>query len=168
VAKLAAEKYVQLYHALHGLAYTILRYANVYGPRQNPQGEAGVTAILAYQMLRGIQPALFGDGSKTRDYVHVSDIARANVLALERGAGEIFNLGTGRQITDRYVFQVLAEATQYEGEPQYLPRRPGEVLHSALDCTRARESLGWQPQVPFEAGVQSVVEYERRRLAQSS
>jgi len=163
-AKLAGEHYCRVYHATHGLTYTVLRYANVYGPRQDPKGEAGVTAIFARQMLQSEQPKIFGDGSKTRDYVHVSDVVRANLLALERGDMEILNIGTGRQITDQQVFDAVAASVGYKGQPEYTDFRPGEVMHSALDCTKALQVLGWRAQVRFEDGVKSVVEYHRNKL----
>ena len=163
-AKLAGEHYCHVYYAIYSMPYVILRYANVYGPRQNPKGEAGVTAIFAQLMLRGEQPRIFGDGTKTRDYVHVADVARANLLALEYGGVGIFNIGTGRQITDREVFDAVAAAAGYQGEPEYTPFRPGEVMHSAVDPSRAEKELGWRPTIVFEEGVRSVVEYQARRL----
>lgn len=167
-AKLAGEHYCHVYHVTTGLQYTILRYSNVYGPRQNPDGEAGVTAIFAYKLLRGEQPVIFGDGSKTRDYVHVSDVAAANLLALERGDLGVFNIGTGRRITDQQVFEAIARVVGYQGSPTYEDFRPGEVMHSCLDCTRACEVLGWRPVISFEEGVASVVEYNRSNFKSAS
>jgi UDP-glucose 4-epimerase len=164
-AKLAGEAYCRVYHSVHGMNYTILRYANVYGPRQNPEGEAGVTAIFARLMLQGKQPVIFGDGTKTRDYVSVKDVAAANLLVLERGDGEVFNIGTGRQVSDRQVFDVVASIAGYNGEPQFADFRPGEVIRSALDCTKARERLGWVATMDFESEVAEVVEYQRQQLA---
>ena len=164
-AKLAGEQYCHVYHVTTGLDYTILRYSNVYGPRQNPDGEAGVTSIFTHKLLRGEQPTIFGDGSKTRDYVHVHDVAAANLLALHRGSLGVFNIGTGRRITDQEVFEAIARAVGYKGRPAYEDFRPGEVMHSCLDCTRACEVLGWRPTISFEEGVASVVEHSRRNLA---
>ncbi len=163
-AKLAAEKYCQLYGRLYGLRWTILRYANVYGPRQNPKGEAGVTAIFARLMLLGEQPEIFGDGTKTRDYVHVFDVVRANVMAIERGDREILNIGTGREIQDIEVFRAIARHVGYGGQPKFGPVRPGELLRSAVDPSKAASVLGWKPTVRFEEGVASVVEYQRQQL----
>lgn len=162
VAKLAGEHYCHVYYVTTGLDYTILRYSNVYGPRQNPDGEAGVTTIFAYKLLRGEQPTIFGDGSKTRDYVHVSDVAAANLLALDRGSLGVFNIGTGRRISDQEVFEAIARVVGYRGRPAYEDFRPGEVMHSCLDWARAREVLGWRPTITFEEGVASVVEHNRR------
>ncbi|MCX7599239.1 MAG: NAD-dependent epimerase/dehydratase family protein [Armatimonadetes bacterium] len=160
-AKLAGERYCHVYYVTTGMPYTILRYSNVYGPRQNPDGEAGVTAIFANKLLKGEQPVIFGDGSKTRDYVHVSDVAAANLIALERGDLGVFNIGTGRRITDQQVFEAIARVVGYQGSPIYDDFRPGEVMHSCLDWTRAQKILGWRPAVEFEEGVASVVEYNR-------
>jgi UDP-glucose 4-epimerase len=163
-AKLSGEHYCHVYHAVRGLPYVVLRYANVYGPRQSPEGEAGVTAIFARVMLQGQKCTIFGDGTKTRDYVHVHDIARSNLLALDRGDLGVFNIATGRQISDRQVFDSLAAAAGYTEPPEYGPFRAGEVTRSALDCARAREVLGWEPTINFEEGVASVVEYHRADL----
>ncbi|MCD6351642.1 MAG: NAD-dependent epimerase/dehydratase family protein, partial [Armatimonadetes bacterium] len=151
-AKLAGEAYCHVYHVTRGLIYTILRYANVYGPRQNPGGEAGVTAIFARMMLRGEQPRIFGDGTKTRDYVYVGDVAAANVAALDRGDGQVFNIGTGRQVSDREVFDAVARAAGYRGEPEYTDFRPGGVMHPGGDCAGAREVSGGGPGAVREGG----------------
>ncbi len=163
-AKLAVETYLHVYESLYGLRTTALRYANVYGPRQNPEGEAGVVAIFARQMLRGETPKIYGDGSKTRGYVFVDDIAEANLAALERGSGEILNLGCGRQITDYQVFEAVRRSAEFRGDAQFAPRRPGEVEHIALDARRAGTVLGWEPRVSFEEGIARTVEHARRLL----
>lgn len=163
-AKLAGEHYCHVYYAVYSLPYVVLRYANVYGPRQDPKGEAGVTAIFAQLMLQEQRPKIFGDGTKTRDYVHVSDVARANLLVLKYQGVGVFNIGTGRQITDREVFDAIAVAVGYKGEPEYTPFRPGEVRHSAVDPSLAARELGWRAEIKFEEGVRSVVEYQARKL----
>ena len=163
-AKLSGEHYCNVYRAVRGLPFVILRYANVYGPRQSPEGEAGVTSIFARLMLQGKPCTIFGDGSKTRDYVHVHDIAQANLLALEKGEFGVFNIATGRQVSDQQVFDSLAAAAGYTDPVNYAPFRAGEVSRSALDCTRAGEVLGWAPTINFEEGVASVVEYHRADL----
>jgi UDP-glucose 4-epimerase len=152
VSKHTVEHYLFVYRRLYGLDYTVLRYPNVYGPRQNPHGEAGVVAIFAGQMLRGEQPTIFGDGSKSRDYVHVRDIVRANLLALDAGSGCVLNLGSGRETTDREVFDAVAAAVGYRDEPAYARVRPGEVDRICLDATAAAEQLGWVPLTEFRAG----------------
>ncbi len=162
-SKLAGEVYLELYGRLRGLKYTILRYANIYGPRQNPQGEAGVNAIFAGLMLAGERPTIFGRGDKTRDYVYVGDIAQANVLALDRAAGDVLNIGTGVQTTDQEVYDAVAAAVGFDEPPIYGDERPGDVRHSALDATRAQQILGWQPRVAFREGVKLTVDYQREK-----
>jgi UDP-glucose 4-epimerase len=161
-SKLAGEVYLELYGRLRGLKYTILRYANIYGPRQNPHGEAGVNAIFAGLMLAGERPTIFGQGDKTRDYVYVGDIAQANVLALDRADGEVLNIGTGVQTTDQEVYDAVAAAVGFDEPPIYGDERPGDVRHSALDATRAQQTLGWRPQVAFREGVRLTVDYQRQ------
>ncbi|MGD9495321.1 MAG: NAD-dependent epimerase/dehydratase family protein [Armatimonadota bacterium] len=160
-SKLAGEVYIGLYGRLYGLETTVLRYANVYGPRQNPHGEAGVNAIFANTMLRGERPTIFGAGDKTRDYVFVADVVTANVLALERGAGEVLNIGTGVQTTDQEVYDAVAAAVGFDQPPIYGEERAGDVRHSCIDATRAREVLGWAPTVQFREGVRRTVQYQR-------
>ena len=165
VSKLTFEKYLFLYKYLYGLNYTVMRYPNVFGPRQNPHGEAGVTAIFALQMLRGEQPTIFGDGCKTRDYVFIEDIVRANVALLEKGDGETLNLGSGQPTSDYQIFDLVRSATQYRGKPKYAPVRPGEVAHIALDARRARAVLGWAPQISIQEGISRTVESIRQNNA---
>jgi UDP-glucose 4-epimerase len=161
VSKHTVEHYLHTYKVNHGLDFTVLRYPNVYGPRQDPRGEAGVVAIFALAMLRGERPTIFGDGTKTRDYCHVSDIVRANVLALERGGGGLYNLGRGIQVTDLQVFETVRAAVGADIEPLYAPERPGEVHHIALDSRLAARDLGWTWRVDFEDGVADAVAYYR-------
>jgi UDP-glucose 4-epimerase len=159
VSKLTLERYLFLYKYLYGLDYTVMRYPNVYGPRQNPYGEAGVVAIFAQQMLRGERPTIFGDGSKTRDYVFIDDIVKANLALLEKGSGEVLNLGSGEPVSDYRIFELVRAATAYQGDPKYAPVRPGEVEHIALDARRARTVAGWTPQVSLEDGIARTVAF---------
>jgi len=161
ISKHAVEHYLYLYQCLEGLNFTVLRYANVYGPRQNPHGEAGVVAIFGKQMLAGQQPTIFGDGTDTRDYVFVGDVVEANQLALEAGNGEIFNISTGVATTVQEIFESAAEASGYEGESSYAPSRPGDVRHNALDSTKAQQLLGWTPEMTLAQGIALTVEYLR-------
>ncbi|UCC61207.1 MAG: NAD-dependent epimerase/dehydratase family protein [Dehalococcoidia bacterium] len=161
VSKHTVEHYLYLYHTLHGIDHVILRYANVYGPRQNPYGEAGVVAIFATQMLTGQQPTIFGSGDKTRDYVHVSDATEANILALERGTNTILNIGTGVETSDQRIFDTLAEVLGYNGSPNYAPVRKGEVYRIALECSKARQELGWSPRLSLKEGIAQTAEYYR-------
>ncbi len=160
-SKFAGEKYAELYARLAGYELTILRYANVYGPRQDPHGEAGVVAVFSQQMLSGEQPHIFGDGSKTRDYVFVKDIVEANVLALEGGAGRVYNVGTERQTTDDEIFEAVRAAAGSDVQPVHDDFRPGEVRHIALDASRIRNELGWRATTSLEAGMPVAVAWYR-------
>ncbi len=155
------EHYLFLYKANFGLDYTTLRYPNVYGPRQNPHGEAGVVAIFTGLMLGGREPVVNGDGEQERDFVHGADIARASVLALERGGGEILNLGSGVGTTVNTIYALLAEATGFTGARRAGPPKQGEVRRIFLDATRAREVLSWRPEIPLRDGIASTVAYFR-------
>ncbi|HZQ93151.1 MAG TPA: NAD-dependent epimerase/dehydratase family protein [Terriglobales bacterium] len=168
VSKLTLERYLFLYRHLYGLDYTVLRYPNVYGPRQNPRGEAGVVSIFALQMLEGEQPTIYGDGSKTRDYVYVDDVVGANLAALDKGSGEIINLGWGKPVSDFDIFAAVRRATGYKGEPRYAPVRPGEVEHIALDASKAKRILGWEPTMPLQEGIDLSVNFIRAGYARSA
>lgn len=163
VSKHTVEHYLYAYEANFGLDFTVLRYPNVYGPRQDPHGEAGVVAIFSLQLLNGETPRIFGDGSKTRDYCFVGDIVEANMLAIERGSGGLFNIGRGIEVSDRQVFEAVRDAVGVDTEPEYAPTRPGEVEHIALDATLARETLGWEWRVDLADGVGRAVEFYRER-----
>jgi UDP-glucose 4-epimerase len=165
ISKHTAEHYLYLYHVLYGLPYVVLRYGNVYGPRQSSKGEAGVVAIFCEQMLQGIRPTIYGDGSKTRDYVEVADVVRANVQALKRGAGEIFNISSGVRTTDYGVFVAVREALDIPPfEPRYASKRPGEVDHIGLDVSKARSRLAWEPRVELRQGIKKTADWFRQRL----
>jgi len=155
------EHYLYLYKVNWGLPYTILRYPNVYGPRQDPYGEAGVVAIFTGQMLSGGQPIINGAGEQERDFVYVGDIAQANLLAIGRGDGEIFNIGTGVGTSINTVFRLLKEATGYSGEEIHASAKAGEVFKIYLDARKARNELGWTERVTLEEGLSRTVEYFR-------
>ena len=159
------EHYLFLYQANFGLDYTVLRYPNVYGPRQNPHGEAGVIAIFSGLMLSGKQPVIHGEGEQLRDFVHGADIARANVLALgERGSGDILNLGTGVGTSVNTIFALLAKTTGYTAPAVHGPAKAGEVSRIYLDARRAAARLGWEPRIGLPEGLASTVEFFRKRL----
>lgn len=160
ISKHTVEHYLFTFRFLYGLEYVVLRYGNVYGPRQSSKGEAGVFAIFCEQMLAGIRPVIYGDGSKVRDYVYIEDVAKANLLALERGTGEIFNIADGVPTTDYEVFQRVRDSLGVEGlEPEYVPKRPGEIDSIYLDISKARGLLGWEPRVSLEKGTRQTVAY---------
>src|SRR5262245_34424501 len=144
VSKHTVEHYLYLWKLLHGLDYTVLRYPNVYGPRQNPHGEAGVNAIFIGLMRRGQRPRIFGTGEQVRDYLVVADVVEANVLALERGSGEIVNLGTGVPTSVNDIFRELKSILSFSGEPIYEAARLGEIQRIYLDASRAAQVLGWR------------------------
>lgn len=162
LSKLLAEETVKFYSRDTGIPHLILRYANVYGPRQNTKGEAGVVAIFSRQMLRGERPTIFGDGGKTRDYVYVGDAVQANVLGLARGANEIVNIGWGKEIKDDEVFREIAKALGFRKPPIYAPFRPGEVRRISLDARRARRVLAWRPKTNFAQGIAKTAPTYRR------
>jgi UDP-glucose 4-epimerase len=157
--KYMLELYLYMFKANFGMDYTILRYGNVFGPRQDPAGEAGVVAIFAGQMLKGAPLTIFGSGEQVRDYVYVKDCARANLIALEKGSGQAFNLGWGVPTTVNQIFQGLKEITQYSLEANYGPARTGETFRIYLSAERAKEVLGWQPQYPLMEGLRRTVDY---------
>lgn len=160
-SKYVGELYVQLAARSAGLDYTIFRYSNAFGPRQDPHGEAGVVAIFSGLMLSGQQCTIDGDGEQRKDYCYVGDIARANVLALASGAGLVANIGTGEGTTVNQIFSALSDATGNAIEPRHGPPRPGDVRNFWLDCTRAKDVLGWAPEVTFEEGIRLTVESVR-------
>ena len=157
-AKSAVEGYVHTIAALGGFEATVLRYANVYGPRQDPHGEAGVVAIFARRMLDGRDVVIYGDGEQERDFVYVSDVVEANVKALAGPAGGVFNIGRGEGTSVNAVFGTLAAATGYARPPKHRPARAGDVSRIYLDVRKAREDLGWSAAVGLEAGLVATVE----------
>jgi UDP-glucose 4-epimerase len=153
LSKFLAEEAIKFYSARFGFDYLIFRYANVYGPRQNPKGEAGVVAIFTDLMKNKKHPTIFGDGSKARDYVYVEDIVRANVLALRKGKNEIINIGWGKKITDKAVFEEIKKNVRFDGEALYADVRPGEVYQIALESKKALRMIGWKPTISLAQGV---------------
>lgn len=157
VAKLAIEHYLHFYHREYGIVPVSLRYANVYGPRQNGLGEAGVVAIFIEKFLAGQQPVINGDGRQTRDFVYVADIVAANLLALDYPAPGIFNIGAGRETDILTIYLKLQQFTGSPRDPVHGPAKPGEQRRSALDSRLAQEKLGWRPQVSLEEGLSRTV-----------
>jgi len=153
LSKKLAEETIVYYSKQFGFDHFIFRYANVYGPRQNPRGEAGIVAIFGELIREGKTPKIFGDGTKSRDYVYVGDIAAANLAALRRGRNTTVNIGCGVTTSDRHMFETIAHALNFKGRPTYAPYRPGEIYRISLDATRARKVLGWKPTVDVKEGV---------------
>ena len=153
VAKLSFEHYLHCYRVAHGLSYAALRYANVYGPRQNPHGEAGVVAIFCLRLLAGEPAVVNGDGTFTRDYIYVDDVVRANLAALDSGEIGHFNVGTGRQVTINQIFHLVVDHLGLDVAETHGPVRPGDQRTSALDSGLIERTLGWRPEVDLETGI---------------
>ncbi|MBI4847213.1 MAG: SDR family oxidoreductase [Nitrospirae bacterium] len=162
IAKLTVEHYLFYYMTVHELNYTALRYANVYGPRQDPFGEAGVVAVFTKKMLDGEQTVINGDGEQTRDFVYVEDVARANVLALRNNTHEkAFNIGTGIETSIKQLFDLLRNIIDPSIKKEHGPRKAGEQLRSVLDCAKAKDKLHWTCETSIENGLNKTVEYFR-------
>jgi UDP-glucose 4-epimerase len=161
ISKKVAIDYLAFYERHHGVAFTALALANVYGPRQDPHGEAGVIAIFASLMLTGRTPRIYGDGNQTRDYVFVDDVVHAFALSMERGDGRLVNVGTGLETSVNGVFRLLAQITDFAGQPAYGRARPGDVRRSALDPGVAADVLGWRPWTHLEDGLSETVAFLR-------
>lgn len=157
LSKKLAEETIRFYAGQFGFKYFIFRYSNVFGPRQNPHGEAGIVAIFGALMKAGKTPTIFGDGSKARDYVYVGDVAAANLAALRHGNDVTVNIGTGKVVSDRQMFEAIAEAMHFEGAPTYAPYRPGEIYRISLDARKAQKLLHWKPKTELREGVREAV-----------
>lgn len=164
LSKLTGEKYLQMYREIYGIDYVILRYANVYGPRQSLQGEGGVIAIFIDRLLRGEKPVIYGDGEQTRDFVFVEDVARANLLALHSHGSEIVNIGTNTALTINQLLEELIRLTGIQTKPSYKPPRPGDLKHSRLANKKAQAFLGWSPQVSLPEGLAKTIAYYQEEL----
>jgi UDP-glucose 4-epimerase len=165
VSKRTGELYAFFYQAEYRLPFIALRYANVYGPRQDPHGEAGVVAIFTGKMLRGEPVTVNGDGRQTRDYVFVGDVARANLLAIEREVSGPVNIGTGVETDVNALARLLLEATGSRSEVGHGPAKSGEQRRSVVDARRANERLGWRPEVALRDGLRQTVAFFRERAA---
>jgi UDP-glucose 4-epimerase len=164
-AKASSEIYLGVYRATHGIKYTALRYANVYGPRQDPHGEAGVVAIFCGRLLDGKPCTIYGDGAQTRDYVFVGDVARANVLAAEKRFDGPLNVGTGVETDVNAIHAHLARAAGVSRPAEHAPGRMGEQKRSCVDPRAAGAALGWRPEVRIEDGLARTLEYFRSQRA---
>lgn len=161
VTKRSAEMYFHSYKVNHGLNYTVLRYGNVYGPRQDPLGEAGVIAIFCGKMLKAEQPTIYGDGSQLRDYIYVGDAAAVNLLVLEKGNNQIYNIGAGKGTSVNELFAYLKEITKFEKEAVYAPPRTGELFRSVLNCKKIKKELNWKAKTGIKKGLKLALKQYR-------
>jgi UDP-glucose 4-epimerase len=168
VAKFATESYLFFYRQQYGIDYAAMRYANVYGPRQDPHGEAGVVAIFCGRMLAGQPVTIFGDGEQTRDYTYVGDVVRANVAAVAATTIGAINIGTGIETSVNRLYQLLAAAAGVTATPTYAPARPGEQSRSVIDARRAARELGWRPEISLEEGLRRTFEDFKAQAAQAN
>jgi UDP-glucose 4-epimerase len=159
VSKVSGEHYTRFYTAQYGIKHTILRYSNVYGPRQIPHGEAGVVAIFIKLIMEGKTPVIFGGGACVRDYVFAGDVARANLLALTKGDNEAFNIGTGVQTDVNMLYSQIQKATGFNKPAKPGPYREGDLPANYLDASKAAKTLGWKPEVGLEQGIRLTYEY---------
>lgn len=159
ITKFTTEKYLYFYQKAYGIASVALRYGNVYGPRQNPHGEAGVVAIFIQRLSAGEPVVIFGDGEQTRDYVYVGDVARANLAALNYEDSGVFNIGTGVETTVNYLFEVVRDRIAPSAMATHAPARVGEQMRSVLDYDLARRVLGWKPEVDIREGLLRTVDW---------
>jgi UDP-glucose 4-epimerase len=159
ISKKVVLDYLNFFARYRGLDFTALALGNVYGPRQDPYGEAGVIAIFAEQMLKGVSPTIFGDGNQTRDYIFIDDVVHAFVQAMDRGSGKLVNIGTGLETNVNHIYKLLADATEFEGEPEFGPLPAGELRRIALDISAAGSALAWKPWTHLEDGLAETVAY---------
>jgi UDP-glucose 4-epimerase len=164
VAKKSVIDYLVAYRELHSLEFSALALANVYGPRQDPHGEAGVVAIFAEKLVRGTPATVYGDGTQTRDFVYVDDVVDAFVRAASRGGGLVCNIGTGRETSVNELLATMAEQAGIEATPVFAPPRAGELQRSSLDIERAAIQLGWRPWTELPEGTRAVLDDVRARL----
>jgi UDP-glucose 4-epimerase len=168
ISKMVTEHYLRFYQSEHGLDYTALRYGNVYGPRQDPNGEAGVIAIFSSKFLAGDGVRIDWDGEQSRDYVYVGDVVRANMAALSGGSGEIYVIGTGKKTTVNDVYKALVAVTGFEAPITRAPRRPGDARDVYFNPAKAARELGWKAEVDLKTGMRETVAYFRERMPAAS
>jgi UDP-glucose 4-epimerase len=164
ITKMVAEYYLRFYKAQHGLDYTALRYGNVYGPRQDPNGEAGVISIFIGRFLAHQGVKIFWDGEQTRDYVYVEDVAAVNVAALERGGGACYAIGTGKRTSVNEIYRALVDVTGFEAPVERLEKRAGDVRDAEFDSSLAKAELKWRATTSLRDGMRKTVEYFKERL----
>jgi len=160
--KLIFERYLQLYSHLYGLNYSILRYANVYGPRQNAKAEAGVIAIFINKLLHNKQPVINGDGKQTRDYIYVDDVIRANLMAMKSKNNGVYNIGTGIETSVNQIFKIISQSLNKKIKPKYGPTIKGEVKRSALNWNKIKKDFGWQFRIKLEEGIGKTIDWFKK------
>jgi UDP-glucose 4-epimerase len=166
ITKLCTEKYLFFYKAVYGIDHVILRYANVYGPRQNPHGEAGVVAIFCNKMLKGEKPFINGDGKQTRDYTFVGDVVKANLLALKHDGSAIYNVGTSIESDVNKLFYELRNHLNPSCPEQHAPAKAGEQQRSVISFKKIEQELGWHPTVQLDEGLRLTAEYFKKKISQ--
>ena len=163
ITKMVAEHYLRFFRNEHGIDFTALRYGNVYGPRQDPNGEAGVISIFIGRFLARAGIKIFGDGEQTRDYIYVGDVAAVNVQALDRGSATCYNIGTGRKTSVNDVYRALVEATGFEAPIEWLPKRAGDVRDAQFDSSLAARELDWRSHVDLAEGIRRTYDFFREK-----
>lgn len=162
-SKLVSETYIKLFNRLYNLPYTILRYANVYGPRQRSDGEGGVISIFIEQLLKNETPIIFGDGNQTRDFVYVEDVARANLLAITNADNQVLNISTNTQTSINLLYTLLSNQIHSLQKPNYEAKREGDILHSHLSNTKALKNLNWEPEYNLISGLEKTAAYFKKK-----
>ena len=165
ISKRVLHDYLAFYKQAYGLTWTVLALGNVYGPRQDPLGEAGVVSIFLGAMLEGREPVIYGDGAQTRDFVYAGDVADAYMRAIKKGSGKVFNIGTGVETTVRELWETCARTAGYRGEVRFADARLGELQRIALDGARAKKTLGWEPQTSLTDGIATTAEWVKTTIA---
>tara|TARA_B100000686_G_scaffold68924_1_gene74691 strand:- start:396 stop:1319 length:924 start_codon:yes stop_codon:yes gene_type:complete len=165
ISKLCAEYYISYFGTGHGLNITVFRYSNVYGPHQNPHGEAGVVAIFCQRLMKGLPPVIFGDGEQTRDFIHVRDVARANSLALNPKCNGIFNVGTAKETSVNYLTKGLIKISGTDVTAEYNPARNGEQRRSSIDSRKIFKRFGWEPCISLEEGLVETFDYFKNKAS---
>ena len=163
ISKLCAEHYINYFRTQHGLNTTVLRYSNVYGPHQNPHGEAGVVAIFCQRLMEGLPPVICGDGEQTRDFISVRDVAQANIIALESKCNGTFNVGTGKETSVNFLTKELLKVSEVTTSAKYSPPRNGEQRRSSIDSKKLLESFGWKPCISLEEGLFETINYFKNK-----
>ena len=159
ISKLTPEHYLRIYHELYGLSYTVLRYANVYGPNQTPKGEGGVVAIFLDRIKKGLPLVVHGDGEQTRDFVYVKDVVKANLSAMKHGNNEIMNIGTSIPTSVNQLANLLMELHHSPIDVTYSPARPGDIVHSCLENNKAGRILHWTPSYSIQQGIKETYDF---------